>query len=48
MSSGGGGGVGGGAGAGGIIPKPNTKDKLKSIVDDFDHFDSEMKIGTRV
>ena len=28
--------------------KPSTKDRLKSIVNEFDHFDSEMKMGTRV
>ena len=28
--------------------KPSTKEKLKSIVNDFDTFDSEMKMGTRV
>ena len=27
---------------------PSTKERLKSIVNDFDNFDSEMKIGTRV
>mmetsp|Transcript_22300 Transcript_22300/g.32460 ORF Transcript_22300/g.32460 Transcript_22300/m.32460 type:complete len:256 (-) Transcript_22300:274-1041(-) len=26
---------------------PSTKERLKSIVNDFDSFDSEMKIGTR-
>mmetsp|Transcript_5556 Transcript_5556/g.5714 ORF Transcript_5556/g.5714 Transcript_5556/m.5714 type:complete len:260 (-) Transcript_5556:45-824(-) len=29
------------------MDKPSTKERLKSIVDDFDHFDSEMKMGTR-
>lgn len=27
---------------------PTTKERLRSIVNDFDSFDSEMKIGTRV
>jgi len=27
---------------------PTTKDKLASIVQGFDDFDSEMKVGTRV
>ena len=28
--------------------QPSTKEKLAAIVNGFDDFDSEMKIGTRV
>jgi hypothetical protein len=28
--------------------KASTKERLKSIVNEFDQFDSEMKMGTRV
>ena len=31
-----------------LLKAPTTKDKLASIVQGFDEFDSEMKVGTRV